>query len=161
VQRFRRRQFLASASLAALAAATPWPSRRWTAVAATPGTLRPRPVDLTPQGTIRDAATLTAIRNQITASRREDTVRIAGGSYSTGVSYLTNTNNLVVDGSGPAGTAKLTGSAGFKNAADQDYRLAAGSRALRSGTSTGAPAVDLFGAPRGGAVDRGAIQGAF
>lgn len=78
-----------------------------------------------------------------------------------GVTPATNTHNFVADGSGPAGTNRLTGTPGFVDnttAAALDYSPATGSQNLTSGTTSGAPATDLLGATRPSPPSRGALE---
>jgi hypothetical protein len=77
---------------------------------------------------------------------------------SSGASITTNSHNFVADNSGPAGTSKLSGSPGFVDAANQDYRLTAGSQNRGSGLTSGAPVLDLYSVTRPSPPSRGAIE---
>lgn len=76
---------------------------------------------------------------------------------STGATITTNSYNFVADGSGPAGTNRLTGAPGFVDAANADYRLSAASQLRGSGTPS-STVVDLYSRTRPTPPSRGAIE---
>jgi hypothetical protein len=66
-----------------------------------------------------------------------------------------NDHNFVANGSGPAGSSRLTGNPGFVDRSS--YRLTATSQNRNSASTTGAPTTDLFGVQRNSPSDRGAV----
>lgn len=82
--------------------------------------------------------------------------------YVNNATITTNTHNFVGDGSGPEGTAELTGTPGFVDRATAlslNYGLTTASSLRNAGTPTGAPTTDLHGVSRGAVPSRGAFEG--
>ncbi len=79
-----------------------------------------------------------------------------GGGVSLAPDVLTNS---LISGFGWAGSnGNITGNPEFVNEQAGDYHLAVGSPAVNAGTTIGAPAYDITGAPRDGQPDIGAFE---